>query len=80
MHTMEHKGVNPIAVGLTGMAIGALGVAAAYALTDRKTRDKINDKIDDVSAKGKEKVAELKQKIKAKKQEVDMAMEPSSDL
>ncbi len=57
-------GKKAIAAGLTGVALGAVGVAAAYALADRKTRDKINDNIDVAKDKGREKVEQLKKKAR----------------
>ncbi len=67
METGEYatnKGGNAIKAGLTGAAIGALGVAAAYALTDRETRNKVNDKIDEVKDKSKQKMDEVKSKAR----------------
>lgn len=62
--TQNKKGKSAMAAGLAGAAVGALGVAAAYALSDRNTRDKINDKIDTTKEKSKEKVQQLKDKTK----------------
>ena len=68
---------NALAAGLTGVALGALGVAIAYALTDRKTRDHVNDKIDHVKDKGRTKLQELKNRTH---RTVDEAEESVKDM
>lgn len=52
MDENTRKGMNPMATGLAGMAIGAgIGAAATKLMSDKKMRDKVFDTVNEAKDK-----------------------------
>ena len=56
-------GVSPAAVGLAGAVVGAAVGAAAVALSDKKTRDKVTKKIDELKVQAGEQLTGLQESL-----------------
>lgn len=54
------KGVNPAAVGLAGIVIGAAAGAAAVALSDKENRKKLQKTVKDLKTEGSKRLDEWK--------------------
>lgn len=67
--THEKKGSSAKVAGAAGVLAGAaLGAAAAVALTDKKTRKKVMDKVDSLKEQALKKANDLRGEAKAVKE------------
>lgn len=62
MATNEKHPINPVAAGIVGAVVGAAGTAAAMALSDKQTRDKVGNKIKELKDEGMRTYSEVKKR------------------
>lgn len=72
--------VNPIAVAVTGAAIGAgVAIAGAVALKDEKNRKKIKGILNDLKDRGEDVQDDLKKEAKERTEEIKEKVEGNTD-
>ncbi len=69
---VKKSGVDPIVAAVTGVVIAAGAVVAgALAMNDKKNRDAVNEKIDEVKDGAKKYVTEIKKTVNDGKNKLD---------
>lgn len=83
-------GINPVGAGVIGVAIGAVGSAAAIALSDKKTRTLMGKKlgeftkhasqrVDDMKSTLSHKAADMEKKASKIKKDAQKTMKETAD-
>lgn len=57
----DNKGINPVEAGLVGAVVGAAAGAAAIALSDKKTRKRVETKIGELRKEGEKRLDQMKE-------------------
>lgn len=71
----ERRGMGTAGGMLIGIVIGAVGAAAAFLMSDKKTREKVKDKAQELREKGEKAFSELRQRAEEEKEEAEKEIE-----
>ena len=77
--TDQKKGVNPAAAGLVGAVVGAAAASAVIALSDKKTRKRMEKGLNDLKSEGKKKLYQFKKKLEEMRQETEEQLDEEKE-
>jgi hypothetical protein len=67
--------INPVAAGIVGAVIGAVGTAAAMTLSDPENRKKVSERFGEMTSKGSKALEDLKKRSTKMSKEMNTMMD-----